>query len=69
MEYEYEWLQLFDDRQQKEIRFASIYANNFDHGTDGHHRLKIMAEMRRLLNNIEENYDIDWELVSKLDQA
>lgn len=62
---EYMWKQLFDERQRQEIEFAVLYAKMFNHGTDGHHRLNIIAKMERLLNNIEQQYDINWEDVDK----
>lgn len=30
------WHNNFEDRELMEIEFAKLYANRFDHGTDGH---------------------------------
>jgi hypothetical protein len=49
-----EWLNNFDDRQQKEIRFAQFYAKNFNHGTDGHNAKVIIAKMAELLTQFED---------------
>lgn len=39
----------FDSRQLKEMQLATAYDTFFDHGTDGHSRLKLIA---RLVNFI-----------------
>jgi hypothetical protein len=39
----------FTKRELQEIEFARIYASSFDHGTDGHHRLKIIAKLADML--------------------
>jgi len=43
------WLDNFDDRQQKEIGLAHEYVNNYNHGTTGHNALVIIAKMANLL--------------------
>lgn len=35
----------FNEREQKEIDFARLYAKNFSHGTDGHNRLLLIAKL------------------------
>lgn len=40
----------FDDRQIKEMMLAEVYENNFDHGTDGHSRLKLIARMLHFID-------------------
>jgi len=47
------WIENFDERQKKEIEFAKLYADKFDHGTDGHNAKLIMAKMAKMLDNIE----------------
>lgn len=47
------WLKLFDERQQKEIKFSQVYVNEFEHGTDGHNAKVIIAKMSALLDKIE----------------
>lgn len=42
----------FDDRQQKEIRLAQVYAEEFGHGTDGHGRLLLINRLAELLDNV-----------------
>ncbi len=41
----------FDDRQLKEIILARHYADSFAHGTDGHNRLLLIAQMSRSLES------------------
>jgi len=40
---------LLDDRQQKECLLAVTYERDFQHGTDGHTRLILIARLVRLL--------------------
>lgn len=40
---------LLDDRQQKECLLAVTYERDFQHGTDGHNRLVLIARLVRLL--------------------
>lgn len=40
---------LLDDRQQKECLLAITYEKEFQHGTDGHNRLLLIARLVRLL--------------------
>lgn len=47
------WLNLFDERQQKEIKFSIVYVNEFEHGTDGHNAKMIIAKMATLLDRLE----------------
>lgn len=35
----------FDARQQKQIEFALVYANDFHHGADGHNSMMIIARL------------------------
>lgn len=44
------WRQSFTAREQAEIRFAEVYVELFDHGTDGHNAKIIIAKMASLLN-------------------
>ena len=44
------WAEQLDARQLKEIEFARIYAKDFAHGTDGHHRLLLIAKLADLLD-------------------
>lgn len=45
----YEWFDEFDERQQKEIELALVYAEHFHHGTDGHNAKMIIAKLVELL--------------------
>ncbi len=47
------WLQALDERQQKEIAFAILYARDFHHGTTGHNSLMILARLAVLLDELE----------------
>ena len=49
------WLSHFDARQLKEIEFCRVYAENFNHGTDGHNAKLIIAQMAKLLDEAEYN--------------
>lgn len=63
------FLQLFDERQQKEIEFASLYAANFSHGTDGHHRLLLIAKMAEFLETLVEDQEtVDFLIGTKEDE-
>lgn len=42
------------ERDLKEIAFARLYAQDFQHGTDGHNRLLIIA---RLTNILEDQFN------------
>ena len=44
------WETHFNERELKEIEFARKYAADFNHGTDGHIRLTVMARMAELLD-------------------
>ncbi len=52
------WLNNFDERQQKEIEFSILYLNQFEHGTDGHNAKVIIAKMAGMLNEIEDYISI-----------
>jgi hypothetical protein len=44
---------VFDERQQKEIRFSRLYATDeFRHGTDGHNAKLVIARMAWLLDKL-----------------
>ncbi len=47
------WNAHFDERQNKEIAFSRFYAEDFNHGTDGHNAKIIIAKMARLLDQYE----------------
>jgi hypothetical protein len=44
------WMNELDERQQKELMFARMYAKDFAHGTDGHHRLLLIAKLAAMLD-------------------
>ncbi len=53
------------EREIKEIRFAKLYKESFAHGTDGHHRLLVIATLadalrdaEHELTNLKESYAI-----------
>jgi hypothetical protein len=39
------WWDKFDERQQKQIDFARVYAHQFGHGADGHNNMLIISKM------------------------
>jgi hypothetical protein len=44
------WIDMFDERQQKEIALSRLYAKDFHHGTDGHNAKMIIALLADLLD-------------------
>ena len=40
-----DWKLLFDERQLKEIEFAHLYAQKFNHGTVGHNLLLLIDKL------------------------
>lgn len=50
----YQWYQRLDERQQKEIRLAVVYATQFAHGTTGHNQLMLLAKMAERLSRYED---------------
>lgn len=63
-----EWLKHFDERQQKEIDFARLYASDFRHGTDGHNAKLIIAQMAEILTNQEQALTLCQQEIARLDQ-
>ncbi|MBX3081729.1 MAG: hypothetical protein KF716_08835 [Anaerolineae bacterium] len=63
-----DWMKLLDQRQQQEILFAQTYHQNFGHGTDGHHRLLIIAKLSDMLTHLE-GQGIDLLLLLQTGQA
>lgn len=51
------WTDELEERTVKEIAFARSYVNAFDHGTDGHHRLQIIAMLADALDRVYMNLD------------
>jgi hypothetical protein len=52
-----DWLGAFTEREKSEIRLAVLYAQDFNHGTDGHNAKIIIAKMVKILeSNKIENY-------------
>lgn len=52
------WMERFDERQQAEIAFALLYAEQFGHGTDGHNAKLIIAQMAGMLMELESRNSI-----------
>lgn len=48
-----EWINHFSERERAEINFALMYVQQFDHGTDGHSRLHVIAKLARRLSEME----------------
>lgn len=55
MGHEFEWMNELDERQQKEVTLARVYATSFAHGTDGHNRLLLIAKLTDMLNKAEQD--------------
>ena len=49
------WMVYLDERQIKEIVLARIYADDFNHGTDGHSRLILIARLADILDDMEQD--------------
>ena len=47
------WESAFSEREQKEIKFARLYAKDFAHGTTGHNALIVIAKMAEALDILE----------------
>lgn len=48
-------LDLFDERQRKEIAFSIIYAEKYAHGTDGHNAKMIISKMAEIMELVQDN--------------
>lgn len=48
-----DWVDLLDEREDKEIDFSLLYSRDFAHGTAGHNRLMLVAKLARLLDTYE----------------
>ena len=50
-----EWKAVFTERELKEITFAQVYTEHYNHGTDGHNAKVIIAKLVAILeaNHIE----------------
>lgn len=50
------WIDTLDDRQQKEMKLARLYATKeFSHGTTGHNALLLIAKLAELLDDATAN--------------
>lgn len=47
---DHNWFDNFDERQKKQIKFATVYEVGFGHGADGHNNMLIIAKMASLLD-------------------
>lgn len=45
-----EWMKDLTERERKEIEFCRVYADSFNHGTDGHTRLLMVAKLAKMLD-------------------
>lgn len=48
------WRDALTDRELKELHFAIAYAMHYNHGTDGHGRLLLIAKLCQLLDTTGE---------------
>lgn len=44
------WRDKLDERQQKELELAIVYARDFHHGTTGHSQFMLIAHMAKVLD-------------------
>lgn len=51
------WLNNFDERQQKQIEWSILYAKHFSHGDDGHNAKLIIAQMAKRLDVLSDLLD------------
>jgi len=47
-----DWLDGFEERERKHIRFARLYAADFAHGAPGHLDMTIIAKLARYIDFI-----------------
>lgn len=47
------WMDALTEREQKEVMFARMYAEDFGHGTDGHSRLMVIAKLAEQLDTYQ----------------
>lgn len=45
------WKIQLTDRERKEVEFCQEYAQNFNHGTDGHSRMLLVARLAQIIEN------------------
>jgi hypothetical protein len=45
-----DWIDSLTEREADELNFAIMYDTQFKHGTDGHHRLLLIAKLSRFLD-------------------
>lgn len=51
------WTDSLTERQIKEVQFARDYVKNFNHGTNGHNALVLIALMADILDSYDESTD------------
>lgn len=39
-------------REQSELKFAQVYVDHFEHGTDGHSRLVLIAKLAKRIQEL-----------------
>lgn len=49
------WRELLDAKQQQEVAWATLYAQEFHHGTTGHNQLLLIARLAQLLDELATN--------------
>lgn len=46
------WTEGMDVRMKKEIEFATLYTTLYRHGTDGHNRLLLIAQLAAIIDGL-----------------
>lgn len=47
-----DWRNEFDTQQHIQIEFSTLYAEDYDHGADGHNSMRIIAKMADMLDDL-----------------
>lgn len=64
----FSWTDELNERQIKEVDFALVYDNSFNHGTAGHNRLLLIAKLAELLDAAYAKLEpTDPELIQKVE--
>lgn len=52
------WTDMLSERDQKEVKLALLYADQFAHGTTGHMQLMLINNLCRIVDFILDNYQL-----------
>lgn len=60
------WYERFLDHQLAEVEFARVYADRFSHGTEGHYRLLLIAQMADALDEYQSTIQVFYSMREEL---